>query len=350
MVRAQPGAVRRALQVNTGAFDPIADRLLRARRVYLTACGTSFHACLVGEFALRWALPSAVPVVALQAFEFRAHPPPMDADTVVIAPSHSGETKTTNEALAAASRSGARRVVATMSPDSTAARMADDVLLQGKERDRSWVNTLSYTTQLAVLMRLALVAARKAGLPGLDDLDFALNAMPEALKQVLRLEPAIEALAKEHTGRDRFLFVGGGPNVATAYEAALKVKEGTYTSAEGWEVEQLLHGPIFAFDERYLAFFHLPPGPSQERGTRVMGALEAAGVATVAMAEEGSRPPGASVVLPMPRVPELLSPIPYTVPSQLFTYHSAVARGINPDPIRTDDPRYSRAAALLFES
>ncbi len=351
MIHAQPGAVRRALQVNTATLGPVASHLLAARRVYLTACGTSYYASQVGEFALRWALPPSIPVAAHQAFEFLSYPPPLDDRTVVISPTHSGETKTTNLALEVARRSGARRLVLTMAPDSTAARLATTVLPQGKDRDRSWVNTLSYTTQVAVLLRLALVTARAAGMQGLDELDFALNAMPETLKEVLRREPKLESLAQQFRQRDRFLFVGGGPNATTAAEAALKMKEGTFTAAEGWEVEQLLHGPIYSFDERTVAFFLLPPGPSRGRGVALMKALEATGATTVAVAQEGDDEAGApaEATIPMPPMPELLSPLAYVVPLQLLTYHSALARGIDPDPIRTYDPRYSGATALLFE-
>ncbi len=351
MILAQPGAVRRALQINSLTLGPVASRLLAAKRIYLTACGTSFHACQVGEFALRWALPSSIAITALQAFEFRGYPPSLGKDCVVISPTHSGETKATNEALTLATRAGAHTIVITMAPDSSAARLGGDVLLQGKERDRSWVNTLSYTTQLALLLRLALVAGRQAGMAGLDELDFGLNALPEALKQVLRLEPQLQALAGEFAPRDRFLFVGGGPNVPTALEAALKMKEATYTAAEGWEVEQLIHGPIFSFDGRYAAFILLPPGPSRLRGLALLRALRRAGVHAVALGEEGDREAEASADawLPLPPVAELLSPIPYIVPLQLLTYHSAVARGINPDPLRTEDPSFQEASALLFE-
>lgn len=352
MIHAQPGAIRRALQINIATLGPVTSRLLSARRVYLTACGTSFYACRVGEFAMRWALPGHIPVAAHQAFEFKSYPPTLDGETVVIAPTHSGETKTTNEALELASRSGAQTVVLTMDPQSTAARLGKVVLLQGKEKDRSWVNTLSYTTQLAVLLRLALATARAAGMAGVDEYDFALNGMTDVVKEVLRREAEVEALARKFGDRDRFLFIGGGPNVPTAYEAALKMKEGTYTAAEGWEVEQLLHGPIFSFDERCVAFCILPPGPSRARGLAIMQALGRAGVATVAIAAEGDQEAeaAATAAIPVPRTPELLSPLAYVVPLQLFTYHSAVARGINPDPIRTDDPRYQGATDLLFEA
>jgi glucosamine--fructose-6-phosphate aminotransferase (isomerizing) len=238
-----------------------------------------------------------------------------------------------------------------MAPGSTAAKLGKEVLLQGKERDRSWVNTLSYTTQLAILMRLALVAGRQAGMAGLDEFDFALNAMPETLKQILRLEPKVETLARQIAERDRFLFVGGGPNLPTALEAALKMKEATYTAAEAWEVEQIIHGPIFSFDGRYAAFILLPPGPSRLRGLAVLRALRKAGVHVVALGEEGDREAedSADGWVPLPPVGELLSPIPYIVPLQLLTYQSAVARGINPDPLRTEDPGYGEASALLFE-
>jgi glucosamine--fructose-6-phosphate aminotransferase (isomerizing) len=148
MIHAQPAAVRRALQMNSLTMAPVASRILAAKRVYLAACGTSFHASLVGEFALRWALPSSIAVAALQAFEFKAYPPVLDAGSVAIFLTHSGETKATNEALALAARSAAHTIVITMAPDSNAAKLGRDVLLQGKEKDRSWVNTLSYTTQL----------------------------------------------------------------------------------------------------------------------------------------------------------------------------------------------------------
>src|SRR5260370_40926519 len=162
-------------------------------------------------------------------------------------------------------------------------------------------------------------------------------------------QEAWEELAARFAGRRRYWFVGGGPNTATAYEAALKMSEANHSIALGLNCEQCLHGPWAALDAEDVVFVIAPPGPSHERCLAVGGVAKEVGAPVVGLAREGDDGLAglAAETIALPAVDELLSPMLAVVPLQLFTYRLALLRRVNPDTIRGDQPAHGRARAGL---
>jgi glucosamine--fructose-6-phosphate aminotransferase (isomerizing) len=143
--------------------------------------------------------------------------------------------------------------------------------------------------------------------------------------------------------------VGGGPNTATAWEAALKMNEAAHASAVGFDCEQFLHGAWAALESDDVVFLVAPPGPSRERCIAAARVAKEVGAPVVALAREDDREMAAlaAEMIALPEIDELLSPILTIVPLQLFVYHAAVHRGVDPDVARSDEPAYGRARAAL---
>jgi glucosamine--fructose-6-phosphate aminotransferase (isomerizing) len=155
----------------------------------------------------------------------------------------------------------------------------------------------------------------------------------------------VQEIARALAGKEFIVFVGGGPNAATAYEVALKMKETNYTPCEGFQVEQFLHGPLAGLGERMAVWAIAPPGPSYQRCQEVLRAANAIGATTIALTEEGDQSLArtATHAIGLPRLAEALTPLIYVIPLQLFCYHLALAKGANPDTFHLDDPRHQEA-------
>ena len=259
------------------------DRRLPERRVVYTGCGTSFHAAQTGG-------------EAVQALDAVLRPP--DAD-VLVAVSHEGDTPMT---LAAAQAFDGERWLVTGKPDSPLGELCDQVVVGTPAIEQSWCHTASYTCAVAAL----------AALRGEE-----VAWLPDAVQEVLDAEPLA---VSEH---DRWLVAGAGRDWPTAQEAVLKLREGAFVAAEAHHLEQLLHGHLAAVDERVRAF--VLEGAAPERARDAAAALRELGCDVA--------------VLPTRH------PVVDIVPFQRLTVDLADARGVDPDRIRRDDPRWERARA-----
>jgi len=260
------------------------DRRLPPGRWLFTGCGTSFHAAQTGG-------------EAVQALEVVLEPR-RDAD-VLVCVSHEGTTRMTLEAARA--WNGPVWLV-TGASESPLAELADEVVVCAPEIEQSWCHTASYTAAVAAL----------AALRG-EDVSWLSGAVADALAG-----PRFPVSAHE-----RWLVVGAGRDWPTAQEAVLKLREGVHVAAEAWQTEQLLHGHLAAVDEHVRAFVLEGERRAAERAREAAAALEALGA-------------------PVTLVPTR-HPVVDIVPFQLLTVDLAEARGIDPDPIRRDDPRWARA-------
>ena len=340
-IYAQPGALRLVLRANADPVRAAAERLQAMERVLLAGIGTSWHATLVGELLLAHVGGLGHRVRALHAFEFKNYWPPPDAKTGVIVVSHRGTKRFSLEALQKAKASAGVGVVITGKGSGDGLRIADFTLTT-VEQESSAAHTISYTTALALLGGLA------AAIGGDDDVAHALEAIPDQLALLLGQE-SWEELAARFKDRQRYYFVGGGPNTATAYEAALKMNEANHATTVGMNCEQFMHGPWAALEPGDVLFVIAPPGNSYERALMVARAVREVGTPIVAIVAEGDRDIAslAAETIALPDIPELLSPILAVVPLQLFTYHLALLRGCNPDTMRGDQPAHGRARALM---
>lgn len=260
-------------------------RRLPPQPTILTGCGTSFHAAQTGGRAL-------------QALELALDQPEAD---VLVAVSHEGDTALTLEAV---QEFDGQRWVVTAKPDSPIAHACDEVVVATPEIEESWCHTASYTCAVATIA--ALHGEDVSGLPALVE---------AALEQ---REPTSE--------HGRFLVAGAGRDWTTAQEAVLKLREGAWIAAEAYETEQLLHGYLAAVDESVRAFVLEGEGRAAERAAGAAAALRELGCETTLV--------------------PTVHPVVDIVRFQLLTLDLAEARGIDPDPIRRDDPRWERAAEV----
>jgi glucosamine--fructose-6-phosphate aminotransferase (isomerizing) len=210
------------------------------------------------------------------------------------------------------------------------------------DQESSGAHTVSYTAALALLAKLACAAGGKA------ETARSIDGIPDMLAFLLGQE-SWEDMAARYGEKRCYWFVGGGPNTATAWEAALKMSEASHAPAVGFNCEQFLHGAWAALERDDVLFVIAPPGPSHERCLAAARVAREVGAPVVALAREDDREIAAlaSETIALPEVDELLSPILTIVPLQLFIYHTAVHRGVNPDLTRSDDPAYGRARSAL---
>ncbi|MCL7939455.1 glutamine--fructose-6-phosphate transaminase (isomerizing) [Halomonas sp. ATCH28] len=323
----------------TAVLGPEAAELLpRVKQVQIVACGTSYHAGLVARYWLESlaGLPCSVEV----ASEFRYRHVAVQPGTLFVTLSQSGETADTLAALRFAKSAGYLATLAICNvPGSSLVRESQLRLMTHAGPEIGVASTKAFTTQLAVLAWLALVLGREQG--RLDEVELAeqiaaLQALPEQLRQVLELEPAIAELANGFAEKRHTLFLGRGAHYPVAMEGALKLKEISYIHAEAYAAGELKHGPLALVDDAMPVVSVAPSDALLEklksnlqevraRGGRLINFVcERAGLED----EEGMRN------FPLPKVPELTAPILYSVPLQLLSYHVALVKGTDVDKPR----------------
>jgi glucosamine--fructose-6-phosphate aminotransferase (isomerizing) len=335
-IYAQPGALRLVMRPNAAVIEDAAERLRAMDLVVLCGIGTSWHAALVGELMLARVGGLGHRVRTLHSFELASYWPEPPARTGVVAVSHRGSKGFSQEALArAASQHG---VTITLTGKDAADMGEAAFSLVTVDQESSEAHTASYTAALAVLASLAAAVGRD------EAFAHALEPIPDQLALLLGQE-SWEELAARYGDRRRFWFVGGGPNTATAYEAALKMSETNYGIASGVNCEQFLHGAYAAMTDEDLLVLIAPPGPSRARCLDAAQIAKAIGTPVIALVPEDDRELAAlaAETIALPEIDELLSPILAVVPLQLLAYHIAVVQGVNPDTMRTGETAYARA-------
>ncbi len=333
MIRAQPEAARDVVRAGPRLFGEALEFVRWAPRIVVTGCGTAYHGAMVVAAALRTA---KLPAEAIPAFEIGRGAFAPGKGECLIAVSHSGRTLPTREAVRAARLSGACTVAIGPYEGRPIQEDAEHFVRLPAGAEASRCHTVSYTAAGAAGLALA------AACGGPED--------PEALPDLLRDTIAsADPVVREIAGEVRpVLLAAGGACEAAALEGALKVREAAGQVAEGYELEQAVHGPQLACDESWIAGV-CAHGASVARARMVLAALRVLGLRTVAVAS-GADEDGvaADLVLRLPAAPPVTSAILHTVPWQLLAYHRAVARGRNPDLIGYDEPRVWAARGHLF--
>jgi glucosamine--fructose-6-phosphate aminotransferase (isomerizing) len=310
-------------------------------RLLIVACGTSWHAGLVGKFLVEQL--ARVPVEVDYGSEYRYRDPIVDERTLTVVITQSGETADTLAALREAKRKGSASLAVCNVVGSMVTRESDGVVYTHAGPEIGVASTKAFTTQLVALYLLALHLARVKGTlspherqPHLD----ALAHLPHVVEQVLKTDAQIQEVAARFHARSDFLFLGRGIHYPIALEGALKLKEISYIHAEGYPAGEMKHGPIALIDEQMPVVALMPHDAVYEKMLGNVQEAKARGGTVIAVATDGA--PGLDRVLHperdalirLPAAAALTSPIVATVPLQLLAYHIAVRRGCDVDQPR----------------
>ncbi len=342
----QPEAVRNTMGERVDAEGPdiripelgLKDRELAGlNRLCFVACGTSWHAALVGKYLVE--AFARLPVEVDIASEFRYRRPVVDSRVLTVPISQSGETADTLAALREARDQGSRAVAICNVVGSSLAREADGVVYTRAGIEIGVASTKAFTAQLVAVTLLALKLGLARGFadPALvRQVVKGLAELPELLSVVLRQSDAIREIAKRFGDREHFLYLGRGLHFPLALEGALKLKEISYIHAEGYPAGEMKHGPIALIDSHMPVVVIAPRGSTYEKITSNLEEIKARDGIVIAVATEGDDEIGntADFVIPVPPSLEWLQPLLVAVPLQLLAYHMAVLRGCNVDQPR----------------
>ncbi|MFM8179088.1 MAG: glutamine--fructose-6-phosphate transaminase (isomerizing), partial [Candidatus Kapaibacterium sp.] len=322
--------------VKLGGLTSVRDVLLNARRIIFTACGTSWHSALVGEYLIEQL--AHIPVEVEYASEFRYRNPIVSSGDVVIGISQSGETADTLAALREAKLKGATTLGLVNVVGSTIARETDAGVYLHAGPEIGVASTKAFTSQLAVISLLALYLGRHRAMGATDGKAFAtaLAAIPEKIRSILDTADAIKSIADEYASASNFLYLGRGFNFPAALEGALKLKEISYIHAEGYPAAEMKHGPIALIDENMPVVFIATNDEIYEKVVSNIEEVRARGGKVIAIATEGDTTIAsrASHVIYIPSTLAPLTPVLASIPLQLLAYYIAVKRGCDVDKPR----------------
>jgi glutamine---fructose-6-phosphate transaminase (isomerizing) len=331
-IREQPEALERTLGgalAAVAAFQRVIEKR-RPRLVVLVARGTSDNAALFGRYLVE--ITTGIPVSLAAPSTLTLYRARVDyRDALVVALSQSGESTDTNVVLERARKQGALTLGITNERSSTLASLAEHVFLVRARKERSVAATKTYTGQLLLLY---LMAHALGGATGIGDL----QRIPETVDAALRLEPSIENLSERYRFMRHAVVVGRGLNYANAFELSLKLMETCYVLAERFSSADFLHGPIALVEPSFPVFAFAPPGVTWNSIRGTLEKLHGLRAEIITITDSGNPRAAerATRVIRLPRrVQEVLTPIPYIVPAQLFAAHLAAHKGLDPDRPRT---------------
>ena len=306
-------------------------------RIWIIACGTSWHAGLVGKYLLEEM--ARTPVQVDIGSEFRYRNPLVQKDDLFVAISQSGETADTLAAAREARAKGAKVLSIVNVVGSTLARESDGVLYTRCGPEIGVASTKAFTAQLTALYLLALHLAHIHGVMNATDGRVWLErfvSLPAGVEHILKREAEIVAIAKRYQNKRNFLYLGRGINYPIALEGALKLKEISYIHAEGYAAGEMKHGPIALIDKEMPVVVLAPRDRLYEKTVSNLMEVKARHAPVIVFVSEGERDLGrvADAVFTIPNVPDLLTPVLYGVALQLLAYHIAVMRGADVDQPR----------------
>jgi glutamine---fructose-6-phosphate transaminase (isomerizing) len=317
------------------------EKLRDLRKVIILACGTSWHAGLVGKYMLE-AL-AQVPVEVEYGSEYRYRNPIVAPNELAIVITQSGETADTRAALLEATRKGASSIAICNVVGSAVTRDVDGTVYTHAGPEIGVASTKAFTSQLVALQLLGLYLAQVRGTLTKDEIRGHIDELlhlPQTIEEAIKASAGVEKVAERFYSRTDFLFLGRGINYPIALEGALKLKEISYIHAEGYPAGEMKHGPIALIDERMPVLALAPDDHVFEKMVGNIQEAKARGGAAIAITTAGDDrmtavlDPKNDVQLVMPRTSALLTPIVMTIPLQLLAYHIAVRRGCDVDQPR----------------
>jgi glucosamine--fructose-6-phosphate aminotransferase (isomerizing) len=319
-----------------GGLEESLPDLLNAKRIIIAACGTSWHAALVGKFMIEQLV--RIPVEVDYASEFRYRNPVIQPGDVMFVISQSGETADTLAALREGRAKGAKVLGIVNVVGSTISRETDGGIFIHAGPEIGVASTKAFTSQIVALSLITLLLARKKDISVEQAKLLArdLDALPEKVNTIFAQAEHIKQIAEEFKNTQNFIYLGRGSNFPTALEGALKLKEISYVHAEGYPAAEMKHGPIALIDENMPVVFIIPKDPIYDKILSNVQEVRARKGRIIAIANEDDTQIDAfaEFVIRVPRTYNYFGPIINSIPLQLLAYYMAVARGCNVDQPR----------------
>jgi glucosamine--fructose-6-phosphate aminotransferase (isomerizing) len=341
----QPDTVRNAMRghlleeegtARLSGLNLTDDDIKKIDRIVITACGTSWHSGLIGEYMLEE--HARIPVEVEYASEFRYRNPVVDDRTLVIGISQSGETADTLAAIREAKRRGARTIGLVNVVGSSVAREVDGGIYLHAGPEVGVASTKAFTSQVIALALITLRFGRLRNLSILQGRQIiqGLRALPGQVQQILDRAHEVEALAEMYWRTNNALYLGRGVNFSVALEGVLKLKEISYIHAEGYPAAEMKHGPIALIDENMPVVFIAPRDSVHGKIVSNMEEVRARGGQVIAIKNDSDDQISrlATATFAIPETLDMLTPILTIIPLQLFSYYVAVRRGCNVDQPR----------------
>ncbi|MEG0308342.1 MAG: glutamine--fructose-6-phosphate transaminase (isomerizing) [Clostridium sp.] len=344
-IHEQPKAIRDTLASRIAIGKPItlddihitAEQIKNLNRIYIVACGTAYHAGLVGKYVIEKL--ARIPVEIDIASEFKYRDPIIDENTLMIVVSQSGETADTMSALRLAKSKGARVIAVTNVVGSSASREADDILYTWAGPEIAVASTKAYVTQLIAMYIIALFFAEQKETLSTEELEVIkaeMLSLPEKAEEVLSGKETIQKFTNKTCKHNDMFFLGRGLDYAVCMEASLKLKEISYIHSEAYAAGELKHGPIALIEDGTIVITLATQEDLYDKTISNMKEVIARGAKVYAFAQEGHTEIEKSVdsVTYIPKVMDLLSPVISVIPMQLFSYYMAIEKGCDVDKPR----------------
>ncbi len=324
-------------RIKLGGLEDVMDQLRDASRIIICACGTSWHAGLVGEYLIE--KHARIPVEVEYASEFRYRNPILNEKDVVLVISQSGETADTLAAVRRAKEAGVLTLGVCNVVGSTIARETDAGVYLHVGPEIGVASTKAFTGQVTVLAMIALLLGKERGLLDDDQLHRhleALVAIPEQIRRMLNTDAKIRQIARDYRFASNFLYLGRGTNFPVALEGALKLKEISYIHAEGYPAAEMKHGPIALIDQFMPVVFIATRDAIYDKVVSNIEEVVARGGTVIAITNDDNDEldPLCEYVIRVPETTEGFEPLLTVIPLQLLAYHIAVMRHCNVDQPR----------------
>ncbi len=324
-------------EVNLKEFSLTEGQLKKMNKVFLVACGTSWHAALIGKYMIEDM--ARIPCEVDIASEFRYRKPIVPEGSLMIVITQSGETADTLAAQREAKRLGAKVMTVCNVVGSTSAREADGIFYTHSGPEIGVASTKAFTTQLTALYLFSIALAKAKGKLRIEEIQGLFNELlqlPEKVEKALQCHDAVKKMAKKYYHARDFLYLGRGINYPIALEGALKLKEISYIHAEGYPAGEMKHGPIALIDNNMPVLALAPDDSVLEKILSNMEEVKSRGGKLIAIAVEGSTKVNSrtSDVIYMPGTNYYLTPVIFSIPLHLLAYHMAVLRKCNVDQPR----------------
>ena len=323
--------------IHLGGLYQVLPRLVKAKRIILIGCGTSWHAALVGEYLIEEF--ARIPVEVEYASEFRYRSPIIYKDDIVIAISQSGETADTLAAIRLAREAGALVLGICNVVGSSIPRETDAGVYTHAGPEIGVASTKAFTAQVTVLTLMAMLLGRKRNIitqERYEQLICEMIAVPDKIEKILESNDRVQEIAKVFTESTNFLYLGRGYFFPVALEGALKLKEISYIHAEGYPAAEMKHGPIALIDEKMPVVVIAPQDSSYEKVVSNVQEVKARKGVVISIITEGDTviQNMSDYTIEVPKASEIVESLLAVVPLQLLAYHIALMRGCNVDQPR----------------